>query len=102
MGLKIRIRQKAFVLLPLVLMWGGVVSVPRAGAQTDKREIIRQARRSYYGLRGLGLSEFQVKVLPNWGVMLKGVESNTDRMRILNGLRFSMSVRPGRKSQSRS
>jgi hypothetical protein len=97
MGLKIRIRKKAFALLPLVLMWGGAVSVPLAGAQTDKREIIRQARHSYYSLRGLGLSEFQVKVQPNWGMMLKGVESNTDSMRMLNGLRFSMLLGPDGK-----
>jgi hypothetical protein len=68
---------------------GGVV--PAAG-QGDKRALVRQATQSYYNLRRLGFSGFQAKVQPNWSVVVKGIESNAEAMRLLNGLKFSMSL----------
>src|SRR5215510_15147451 len=56
----------------------------------DKRQIISRARRSYYNLRQLGLSEFHATLQPNWSVIINGVEGNPQALRTLNALRFWM------------
>lgn len=38
---------------------------------TDKKEIVRQARQSYYNLANAGLNEFRCQVLPDWDTTFK-------------------------------
>lgn len=87
------VSQKILLAVFLAILF---VTVPRtlaAGAhQTDKQAVIGQAKRSYYSLRSLGLAEFQAKLQPNWPVAVKGIESNPKTMKLLNGLKFSMTL----------
>lgn len=60
---------------------------------SDKREIIRQARLSYYNLPNEGFAGFQVTVVPDWALMLKqelGTDISPDHpaLKILNGIHF--------------
>lgn len=64
-------------------------------AKPDRAQVIERARGSYYGLRTLGLDEFQSTVKPNWSVVLKNeLASNPEgaqaALKLLNGLHFSM------------
>src|SRR2546423_1474568 len=65
--------------------------IAQAQDQIDKASIIRQATGSYYGVRASGLIEFQARVTPNWEVAVKGIGSNPDALKLLNGLKFAMS-----------
>jgi hypothetical protein len=65
---------------------------PLAGA-ADQREIVRQARQSYYNLPNEGFAGFQVTVAPDWTLMLKqelGTDVSPDHpgLKILNGIHF--------------
>jgi hypothetical protein len=62
-----------------------------AQGQIDKAALIRQAKHSYYGVRASGLVEFQALVTPNWEVAVKDIASKPEALRLLNGLKFSMS-----------
>jgi hypothetical protein len=44
---------------------------PVPGIATDRKEIIRQARGSYYSLKAKGLVEFRCQVLPDWDSISK-------------------------------
>ena len=61
-----------------------------SAAQTSNREVINQARNSYYNLKRLGLKEFRAQVRPNWEVVLKGESTSPEAMKLLNGLHFSI------------
>ncbi len=75
-----------------------LAALPLHGAdRTDKKEIIRQARASYYSLRGLGLAGFQAGVKPTWEVVLKDQvrsdpASAQAALKLLNSLHFTMSL----------
>jgi len=88
-------------LLLLALVGGHALTVPCAcgAGQPDKREVVKSARRSYYSLRGHGVSEFQSNVQPNWRVVLKDqLASNPDgaaaALKLLNGIHFTVSLSP--------
>ncbi len=57
--------------LALVCVSSLTISLARAADVPNKKEIITQARRSYYSLRDRGLVEFQSTVQPNWRLVLK-------------------------------
>jgi hypothetical protein len=63
-----------------------------AQRQINKTEIIKQAGQSYYGLRKAGLLEFQARVTPTWEVSVKGIESHPEALKLLKGLKFSMTL----------
>lgn len=66
----------------------------RAGTQNDeagKKQILTTARQKYYNLRQAGLSEFQVNIKPNWQAVAD-FQSNTAALRVLEGIRFSISI----------
>jgi len=72
---------------------GLVVSVGCAvtcAGQTSNRDVINQARQSYYSLKRLGLVEFRANIRPNWELMLKGESTSPEAMKLLNGLHFSI------------
>jgi hypothetical protein len=83
-------------MLSLILTWFCTVAIPvtHGAAQVDKREIVRQATQSSYSLRRLGLLEFKANVQPNWTLIAKNYEANPEAMKMLNGLIFSVSLRP--------
>jgi hypothetical protein len=68
-----------------------IAPAARGQSQTNKAEISKQASRSYYGVRKYGLMEFQARVTPTWEVAVKGIESNPEALKLLRGLRFTMS-----------
>jgi hypothetical protein len=80
----------------LILMWCCTLSIPvtHGAAQADKREIVRRATQSSYSLRRLGLLEFKANVQPNWALMTKNLQANPEAMKMLNGLIFSVLLRP--------
>ena len=43
---------------------------------TDKKEIVRQARQSYYNLANAGMEEFQCQVLPDWDTTFKTLKTD--------------------------
>jgi hypothetical protein len=66
-------------------------------AQTaDKKEIVKQARQSYYSLKNQGLAEFQCAILPDWRLLLteqKLAPADVDRgVLLLDKIHFSVSV----------
>lgn len=67
------------------------------GQKLDRKEILRQARQSYYSLKNEGLAEFQCSVVPNWETLLadqrkKDPSAADAAVRKLNGLLFSVSL----------
>jgi hypothetical protein len=42
----------------------------------DRREIVRQARESYYSLKNEGVSEFRCDVIPDWDPMFKNLKTD--------------------------
>jgi hypothetical protein len=66
-------------------------------AQTaDKKEILKQARQSYYSLKDQKLAEFQCTLVPNWRLLLteqKLASADVDRgVLLLDKIHFSVSV----------
>ena len=43
---------------------------------TDKKELVRQARQSYYNLANAGLNEFRCQVLPDWDTTFNGLKAD--------------------------
>jgi hypothetical protein len=71
-----------------------VVAYPfnaRSQGQINKAAVIRQANSSYYSVRASGLVEFQARVTPNWEVAIKDIGAQPETLRLLNGLKFSIS-----------
>jgi len=63
----------------------------------DKKELIRQARGSYYNLPGQGLFEAQSTVTPNWAAFLRkelksDIPPDHPALKLLNGVHFWLSL----------
>ena len=80
-----------------LLMCAAAISAADAAPQSDSKDVVGRARQRYYNLRRSGLIELQSKVKPNWELLLTGVESNPNAMKLLSGLQFSMSIDPDSK-----
>jgi len=52
------------------------VLVPLTSQGADPKETIRQARESYYSLKGQGLTEFRCQVDTDWDSIFKGVKTD--------------------------
>ena len=81
----------------LSLIWAAVIPVAYAAPQSDEKQVLTRARQKYYNLRSSGLIELQSNIKPNWELVLAGVESNPNTMRLLSALQFSMSIDPDSK-----
>jgi hypothetical protein len=86
---------KLFQLL-LALLLNCALLVP-SGSAADKKEIIRQARQSYYNLPSQGLFEVQSTVTPNWNAFLheelkSDIPPDHPALKLLNGLHFWLSL----------
>lgn len=81
--------------LPLLLACGVAAAAQSQTPVPDRKKVIEEARRAYYGLRVAGLDEFRATVKPNWELVLQD-QVKTDpasaqaALRLLNGLHFSM------------
>lgn len=69
-------------------------------AQTaNKKEIVKQARQSYYSLKDQGLAEFQCITMPNWQLLLTEQKLDADTVsrtvQLLNKIQFSVSLAAG-------
>jgi hypothetical protein len=69
-------------------------------AQTaDQKEIVKQARQSYYSLKDQGLADFQCTIVPNWHLLLteqKLDAATVDRaVLLLDKIHFSVSLAAG-------
>jgi hypothetical protein len=69
-------------------------------AQTaDQKEIVKQARQSYYSLKNQGLADFQCTIVPNWHLLLteqKLDAATVDRaVLLLDKIHFSVSLAAG-------
>jgi hypothetical protein len=67
------------------------------GSAADKKDIIRQARQSYYNLPSQGLFEVQIAVTPNWTAFLheelkSDIPPDHPALKFLNGLHFWLSL----------
>ena len=79
------------------------VFAPVMPAQTtdkaDKKEIVKQARQSYYSLKDQGLAELQCTIVPNWQKMLSGQKLAPDAVDravlLLNKVHFLVSLAAG-------
>ena len=62
--------------------------------RADKREILKQAKASYYSLRARGLESFEATLTPDWQVVLSvnGNPPPQAQLDLLSVLRFSMSL----------
>ncbi|MGZ4854248.1 MAG: hypothetical protein ACXVKH_03410 [Candidatus Angelobacter sp.] len=81
--------------LPLLLACGLAAAAQAQKPVTDRKKVIEEARRSYYGLRLAGLDEFRATIKPNWEIVLKdelkaSPENAQAALKLLNGLHFSM------------
>jgi hypothetical protein len=88
-----------FWVAALICCCAAGAALPRiSGAQNpEKKEILRQARRSYYQLRDEGLVEFQCSVTPNWDALLEDVRKSdpagADRaVKTLSQLHFTVNL----------
>jgi hypothetical protein len=90
--------------LGLARCWVGLFSVALFSAvmhaQTaDKKEIVKQARLSYYSLKDQGLAEFQCTAVPNWQLLLTEQKLDADTVNravlLLNKIHFSVSLAAG-------
>ncbi len=81
-----------FCLGLFIALSAGVV----AAQPVDKKEILKQARQSYYSLKDQGLVEFQCAIVPNWRRLLteqKLAAADVDRGAVLlDKIHFSVSV----------
>ena len=71
-------------------------TVPGAN-QTDKKEIIRQARLASYSLRRLGLLDLSANIKPNWeSVLQEQIKADPSRaeagLKLLAGLHFAINL----------
>jgi hypothetical protein len=84
--------MKAAVQLVVALV---VVTLASSGssAQSDQdREFVREARRAYYHLKGQGLKGFTATVQPTWGISIKNIAANPEALKMLQAVRFMVSV----------
>lgn len=79
------------VLLSLFICTAAI-SAADAASQSERKQILGRAQQRYYNLRRSGLIEFRTNIKPNWELVMMGVEPNPRAMKLLNGLRFSMSI----------
>ena len=73
-----------------------VLLVP-PGSIADKKEVIRQAKESYYNLPSQGLLEVQIAVTPNWAAVLRrelksDIPPDHPALKLLGGLHFWLSL----------
>ena len=85
--------------LILACVWGLTLPVAQGADVANKREIIQQAKQSYYGLRARGWIEFQASVQPNWRMVLKEQLDkdplNAEKaLTMLNDIHFLVSLGP--------
>src|SRR5260370_20432013 len=88
-------RLKIVQVLLVALLCGS--SFAETGIGTDKREIVRAARQSYYNLPSQGLIEFQCSVTPNWTAILKeelksDIPPDHPGLKLLNKVHFWLSL----------
>ena len=97
------IRSRSFKPVP-VRFWVGLFSVALfsavMSAQTaGRKEIVKQARQSYYSLKDQGLAEFQCITVPNWQLLLTEQKLDADQVsravQLLNKIQFSVSLVAG-------
>src|SRR5262245_54208361 len=69
-----------------------LVELPLGADRADKREIVKQARAAYYGLRPRGFDSFQATLTPDWNVVLSasGQKPTEAQLALLGGLHFEM------------
>ena len=76
-----------------------VLSAVMSAQTANKRELVKQARQSYYSLKDQGLAEFQCTTVPNWQLLLteqKLDAATVDRtVQLLNKIHFSVSLAAG-------
>jgi hypothetical protein len=74
-------------------------TVNKQGPTAADKEIIKEARQSYYSLKDQGLAAFQCTIVPNWRLLL--TEQKLDRAKVdraaalLNNIHFSISLETG-------
>ncbi len=90
-----------FWVTALICCCAAGVALPRiSGAQSsDKKETLRQARRSYYQLKDEGLLEFQCSMAPNWDALVAEQRKTNpagadEAVRKLKQLQFGVSMGP--------
>jgi hypothetical protein len=71
--------------------------LPSLAQQSDKTEIIKKARQSYYSLKAEGFNQATCSMVPNWNFLLeeqrKADAANIDAaIKKLEGLRFMLAV----------
>ena len=69
----------------------------RGEPQTNKQDIVKQARQASCSLRRLGLVEYSATITPNWELLLKDEikadpEGAQAGLKLLSGLRFAMTL----------
>ena len=93
-GFRLVLARFCFGLLSVVLF-----SAVMPAQTADKKEIVKQARQSYYSLKDQRLAEFQCTILPNWQLLLteqKLDAAAVDRgVQLLNKIHFTVSLAPG-------
>jgi len=87
-----RVAQLTVRLLIVILTFGLFIPQVFAGTVNDDKEVIRKARLAYYNLRTLGLVGFRANLQPNWELAVKNITTDPARLKMLNGLHFSMSL----------
>src|SRR5438309_1693729 len=85
------LRDRKKILLSAVICMVAICAT-QAAAQSDKKEVLSRASQRYYNLRQAGLVEFQASLKPNWEVVLAGTKPNSEDLKLLNGLRFSIAI----------
>lgn len=77
----------------------GLFATAMRAQTTDNKEIVRQARQSYYSLKDQGLAEFQCTAVPNWQVLLTEQKLDADTVNratlLLNKIHFVVSMAAG-------
>jgi hypothetical protein len=86
---------KTVGLLLVTLLCGS--SFAARGTSTDKRELLRAARQSYYNLPSQGFIEFQCSAIPDWTAILKEelkseIPPDHPGLKLLNKIHFWLSL----------
>ncbi len=74
-------------------------TVKKQGPTAADKEIVKEARQSYYSLKDQGLAAFQCTIVPNWRLLL--TEQKLDGAKVdraaalLNNIHFSISLEAG-------
>jgi hypothetical protein len=81
-----------------VSVWATLLLLTAAAAgAADKRDVIKEARASYYSLQTQGLAQFQCNLTPNWDALLEDTKKTdpqaADRaINMLRQLQFAVSL----------